>query len=259
MTTWKGCGMPTIVHLTDLHLDEWLNNLEIALGFEELREITADVVLIGGDNGMPDDVARTVGEVRERWPSCSVGWVMGNHELWHQRYDILWKQPSPEGAVYLEERNLETPSCTVVGSYGHYDYSGGDPEIPVEDYEAYRHGGLGWNDWLIDRRGKTNPEIAAEVAHRFERRYDAALARGRPVIVVTHTLPFVELCGWPRSFYGAYGTNSLLGKIILARDPKPAALFCGHTHKPLRTEVFGFPMINTGSDYEEVRVTVWEL
>lgn len=241
--------------MTDLHIDDFPENLhEIAMLIEGQ---SADIFLIGGDNGGDAGIARIIHLLRGTHPKAAIAWVMGNHELWHHVIDHLWLDYSNPNACYLEIDNLETDTCTVVGTYGHYDYSGGDPAICHEIYEQYRFGDMGWNDRFIIR-DQTNPEIAREIAERFAVRYRRALARELPIVVLMHTLAFAELNAWQRNFYGAYGTNSFIGDEILRHDTKPIVLFCGHTHNPIRIETYGFPMINTGSDYNEVRVTAFE-
>nr|VFK22314.1 MAG: Calcineurin-like phosphoesterase [Candidatus Kentron sp. LFY] len=247
--------MPKIIHMTDLHLDDFPGNLhEVATRIEGLQ---ADIFLIGGDNGGDAGIARIIRLVRGIHPRAAIAWVMGNHDLWNRTIDHLWRDYSCLDACYLETGNLEVEACTVVGTYGHYDHSGGDPDIRHETYEQYRCENMGWNDRYIIRGHRSNPEIAREVAERFAIRYRCALARGLPVIVLMHTLAFAELNAWGRNFYGAYGTNSLIGDEISKHDTKPVVLFCGHTHNPIRIEAYGFPMINTGSDYEHVRITVF--
>lgn len=247
--------MPRILHMTDLHIDDFPGNLD-EMG-ARVRDRSADILLIGGDNGGDGGIARIIHRLRETHPEAAIAWVMGNHELWGHTIDHLWRDYSHLDACYLETGNLETDTCTVVGTYGHYDYSGGDPAIPHEVYEQYRFGGMGWNDRYIIRN-RTNPEIAGQIARRFATRYRLALARRLPVVVLMHTLPFTELNAWPRNFYGAYGTNSLIGDEILSHPIKPAVLFCGHTHNPTQCDSHGFPMINTGSDYDHTRVTMFE-
>nr|VFK44687.1 MAG: Calcineurin-like phosphoesterase [Candidatus Kentron sp. SD]VFK49590.1 MAG: Calcineurin-like phosphoesterase [Candidatus Kentron sp. SD]VFK79192.1 MAG: Calcineurin-like phosphoesterase [Candidatus Kentron sp. SD] len=248
--------MPRIIHMTDLHLDDWPGNLPGMVARIEGR--AADIFLIGGDNGGEARVVEIVRALRGTHPKAAIAWIMGNHDLWDRPIDDVWRDHVVPGARYLETGNLETDACTVVGTYGHYDHSGGDPNIPDEIYEQYRFGNLGWNDRYILRDHRTNPEIAGEIARRFAVRYRRALARRLPVVVLMHTLAFEELNAWGRNFYGAYGTNSLIGDEILKYDPKPVVLFCGHTHNPIRVETRGFPMINTGSDYNRVRISTFE-
>jgi len=249
--------MPTLAHITDLHLDHWPDNLSTAIKL--LAGADLDLFLIGGDNGNDDGILRTTREIKRVWPNVEVAWVMGNHDLWHRPYSHLWDGFEHVPATYLELQNLETDYCTVVGTYGHYDYRGGLATVPFEQYETFTDGKHTWNDRYIDRIGHTNPQIAAEIAERFRDRYTAAIARRLPIIVLSHTWPFAPTDEKFRSFFGAYGSNQLIGDIILSQTFRPSVLFCGHTHQAARWDEFGFPMINTGSDYQEVRVTKWDL
>ena len=249
--------MPVLVHVTDLHLDDWPQNLGRMV--ELVQDVPADLYLIGGDNGNEEGVTRTITELARIRGEAHVAWVLGNHDLWQRPYTDLWRSWPKVPGTYLERENLETPYCTVVGTYGHYDYSGGDPEITFEQYEAFTDGRLIWNDRYIDRLGKTNPEIAKEIVQRFAERYAAAIDRGLPIVVLTHTWPFAPTDPARRSFVAAYCCNQLVGEVIQSFDALPAVLFCGHTHRATVREDFGFPMINTGSDYQEVRITEWTL
>jgi 3',5'-cyclic AMP phosphodiesterase CpdA len=254
---WIIGTMATLVHITDLHLDQWPNNLAAMLDL--VRDIPADLFLIGGDNGSEDGLAKTVAALRELRPAAAIAWIMGNHDLWFRPYNHLWSEFKHVPATSLELENLETDFYTVTGTYGHYDYSGGTSELSHEQYETFTDGYHIWNDRYIDRLGKTNPQIAREIADRFQTRLATAVSRGLPVIVLTHTWPFAPTEAHYRSFTSAYCCNQLIGDLLLSTAIKPHVLFCGHTHQPARWDEFGFPIVNTGSDYREVRVTRWEI
>lgn len=249
--------MPTIVHVTDLHLDHWPGNLESMATL--VCDFPADLFLIGGDNGNDDGLRQTVAALRASHPQAAVAWIRGNHDLWHGSYQRLWDDVPGVDATYLEAQNFEANAFTVVGTYGHYDYSGGTAEFTSEQYETFTDGRCVWNDRFIDRRGRTNPQIAAEIAERFRWRYESACRRGLPIVAVTHTWPFAPTDESGRSFISAYCCNQLIGNALTAKNILPEVLFCGHTHRPARWDEFGFPIINTGSDYKEVRITRWEL
>lgn len=248
--------MTTIAHLTDLHLDRYPGNLDVAMG--QLRAHTIDLVLVGGDNGRDDGIRKTVAALEAHFPAAPIGWVFGNHDLWGRAFTDLFGDHSFRQATYLEHHNLDLDFCTVVGTYGHYDYSGGARSLGDDVYESFTDGRHVWNDHRIDRQGSTNPEIARTVASRFAARYQSAARRGLPIVCLTHTLPFVRpLPDDRRSFVTAYLFNSLVGDVIDSADDKPHAVFCGHTHRPRTWSHDGFPLINTGSDYTRVRTTVW--
>lgn len=249
--------MPNLVHLTDLHLDNHPGNLRAAL--RQLEGVDADVFLLGGDHAGAPALRQLVDVLQRGWPNAAIAWVAGNHDLWGKSYRHLWEGADDAPGVCLERDNLELPYCTVVGTYAHYDHRYGDPAFPESAYESFTDGRRVWNDRYIDRGGRTNPEIAAEVAERFAERCDAAWRRPLPVVVLTHVPPFASLNAWPRNFFSAYCVSGVVGDVILRQPNRPAALFCGHTHRPIRADELGFPMINTGSDYEQARITVWPM
>lgn len=248
--------MTTVAHLTDLHLDRYPRNLDIAV--RQIRGRPIDLLLVGGDNGRDKGIRRTVGELGVHFPETPVAWVFGNHDLWGRSISDVFDDHSFDGATYLDHHNLELDGCTVVGTYGHYDYSGGSLDLGHDVYESFTDGRSIWNDRLIDRNGATNPEIARDLANRFGARYQSAVARRLPILCLTHTLPFVSpLPDDRRSFVTAYLFNSLIGDVIHASPVKPLAIFCGHIHRPRTWDDLGFPVINPGSDYTSVRTTVW--
>ncbi len=246
----------TVAHLTDLHLDRYPGNLDVAI--RQIRGRSIDLLLVGGDNGRDEGIRRTVAELGVHFPETPVAWVFGNHDLWGRSISDVFDDHSCDRATYLEHHNLDLDYCTVVGTYGHYDYSGGSPDLDHDVYESFTDGRYIWNDHLIDRQGSTNPEIAQTLATRFAARYQSAVARGLPILCLTHTVPFTTaLPKDRRSFVTAYIYNSLVGEVIDGADTKPHAIFCGHTHRPRTWSGLGFPVINPGSDYTRVRTTVW--
>lgn len=246
-----------IVHISDLHLDNHSGNLLAAI--ELAQHEPADLYLVGGDNGGNAGIRATVLALHELHPSTPVAWVKGNHDLWGHEYITVWTDCPELDATYLELGNLELPKCTVVGTYGHYDYGAGLPSISFEQYESFTDGRVVWNDRFIQRLGKTNPEIAAELTERFVIRYQSAIERGKPIVVLTHTVPMGPTDDKNRSFVTAYLANTKLGEFLLSATIKPTVAFCGHTHRVTRWEEHGFPIINVGSDYKQVRIATFTL
>ena len=250
-------GMTTVVHISDLHLERFPANLPAALKL--VGDQPVDLFLVGGDNGGRSGIDKTVGAVRERWPQVPIGWVMGNHDLWEQPYTYLWESFDDLPATYLETANLELAGLTVVGTYGHYDYSGRDSSIPLVCFENYTFRNLRWNDHFIERGGRSDPEIAGEIAEQFLQRYRAAVIRALPIVVLTHTSPFPPPDVLRRSFVSGYCVNSKIGDVLLAAQRPPSVVFWGHTHRRSETAPHGFPMINPGSDYREVAIARYRI
>lgn len=80
--------LPTFVHITDLHLDHWPANLASMIGL--IRDIPADLYLVGGDNGNDEGIVRTIEALRNLRPYAGIAWIMGHHDLWHRPYTHLW-------------------------------------------------------------------------------------------------------------------------------------------------------------------------
>ena len=83
------------------------------------------------------------------------------------------------------------------------------PQSSFEQYERFTHGKLIWNDRYIDRLGRSNPEIASEIAIRFRDRYDSAIKRGLPIDVLTHAWSFAPTNESLRSFASAKSMKSV--------------------------------------------------
>ena len=249
--------MPTIVHLTDLHFERFPANLPAALKL--VGDEPVDLFLVGGDNGGYEGIRATVDSLRQRWADVPIAWVMGNHDLWRQSYTHLWGTSDDVPATYLEGGNLDLEYATVVGTYGHYDYSGRDPSIPLICFENYAFSNLRWNDRFIDRCGRRDPEIASEIAERFRLRYRAAIARRLPIVVLMHTCPFAPEEPLRRSFVSGYCVNSKIGDVLASEERLPSVLFWGHTHRRSESDAHGFPMVNPGSDYTKVAIARYRL
>ena len=259
-----GATMPTLLHLTDLHLDVWPENrAAVERELERLGPVDDSqplLLLLGGDHGGEPALRQIVALVRRYFPAAQIGWIRGNHDLWGRPYTDLW-QPSPDlPATYLELANLDSTACTVVGSYGHYDFSGAPAGVSPEELEtdAGQHD-ASQGDRSIDRLGKSHREIASEIADRFAQRYAAAVARSLPIVVLSHTWPFAPLDESLRSLACAYCCNQLLGDVILSHAKRPVVLLCGHTHATARWDAFGFPMLSTGSGRAQVQIARWEI
>ena len=80
--------VPTLIHITDLHLDICPRNLESML--ELVSDTPAELFLIGGDNGGDEGLIKTVESLKNLLPHARIAWIRGNHDLWHKPYTHLW-------------------------------------------------------------------------------------------------------------------------------------------------------------------------
>ncbi len=257
---FSGSCTSSFLHLTDLHLEQSPENLESLK--EKLRGSDPfDFVLIGGDNGGEQGLKDTLNVISEHSPEAKIAWIKGNHDLWNRSYSEIWEGSSyGDNVFYLENESLETEALIIVGTYGHYDYRGGDPTISDSVYQAYRYKNYVWNDRFIKKDGVLDTEIARKLAESFAIRYQHAVDTGKPIFLLTHTYPYAPDLPY-RCFASAYAVNTEIGLCINRASRKPVLAFVGHTHQKSVWSPNGYPIVNPGSDYQQVRyskVTVGE-
>jgi hypothetical protein len=224
-------------------------------------------------------------------PATPIAICLGNHDLWGSKR-ALRKALNPEdlqarfwqpaaakhGVCLLDAGNADLDDFTIVGAYGHYDYSFACPalklgtnEISTGDYQrgCPPDSRLFWNDrrWMPCDRGDI-PE-ALRQAETFGSRFAMAAARRKPILVATHTAPFEELIGYPidaakeESFFRAYSGSSHMGTAIARHSAGIAFVACGHTHcavGPVRHSGTDdhFLIANIGSDYGSPQAVVFD-
>ncbi|MFQ3577670.1 MAG: hypothetical protein SNJ52_01490, partial [Verrucomicrobiia bacterium] len=106
--------------------------------------------------------------------------------------------------------------------------------------EHYLRGGMDrvvWTDFrtipFLTRRNHIEARLQAQ---GLARRLDRAIATGKPVLLVTHTVPWPELNAWPvrggtlRVIAHAYTGNTQVAEVIASRAAAVELLVCGHTH-----------------------------
>jgi hypothetical protein len=227
-----------IAFTSDMHVDHHPEVVELVAA----RATGAAALIVAGDvSARPDVVLATLERLRRTVPR--VAFVPGNHDLWGRdartRYlDELADVCDRAGVDYLPAGPISVDGVTLVGQTGWYDYSFADPNlaIPREAYEAGRFGALAWGDKRYFRwPGADDAEVTQWMAERLAR--DLALApRDRPVWVVTHMLPFVELVARrpsPWGFVNGFLGAASLGETIAAaaaRGIPIARAIAGHTH-----------------------------
>jgi Icc-related predicted phosphoesterase len=227
-----------IAFTSDLHVD---HHPEVVDLVAERAAGAAALVVAGDVSARPHVVAATLERLRRAVPR--VAFVPGNHDLWgtdaRARYvEELADVCDRAGVEYLPAGPIAVDGVTLVGQTGWYDYSFADPTlgIPLEAYEAGRHGPLAWGDKRYFRwPGLSDAELTAWMAERLA--HDLSLVpRARPVWVVTHMLPFVELVArrpTPWGFVNGFLGAASLGETIAAaaeRGVPVARVIAGHTH-----------------------------
>jgi predicted phosphohydrolase len=214
-----------------------------------VRSLEVDVLVVAGDvSSDPETVERTLSTLRTVAPAGV--YIPGNHDLWcsdgrstsRERYEtLLPMRVRSAGFVPLGSQPAELGDLAFVGVTGWYDYSlrnrDLDERFSLEDYRRGAHGRLRWSDkarvrWPDDDgRELEGPALCDEQVGRLARQLDEVA--GRPTVVVTHHLPFIELVTsfreLPWDFINGFMGSARLGEAIM-RTPGVRLVCSGHTH-----------------------------
>jgi predicted phosphohydrolase len=234
-----------IAFTSDLHTD---HHPELVDLIADRVAGAADVLIVAGDvSPSMANLIEVLQKLRDAVPVLA--FVPGNHDLWcapgtadsRARYlDIFPAICQAMDVAYLPAGPVHLGGATLVGQTGWYDYSLRDPALDAEvPLEAYARGALGPLTWAdkqyviwpgCDDRALTRL-MSARLAADLE-----AVPRGKPVWVVTHMLPFVELVarrplpwGFVNGFLGATSLGSTIVAAAEAGVPVARAV-SGHTH-----------------------------
>jgi len=235
---------------SDIHID--LNGPAVLDALvARVRAVAPDVLIIGGDIATgAATYLQTLLALKEVSPRLLI--VAGNHDVWNApeaiakgldswaRLDKLLPALCAEaGAELLDAGPVEIDGIGFAGSLGWYDLTTREHilDAPMEAYREGVWGGLRWTDhtyavWKDPNGAAMAMEDVARVLRERLQAHMKALTTRR-VVVVTHTLPFIEQIhrkehpGW--RFVNAFMGSLPLGDVIRA-DPRVVLAIAGHTH-----------------------------
>lgn len=275
-----------ILFLADLHLVlEY--RATVLRQLRTIRDMTQPhVIVVAGDLAASFLANEACATLRSIFDIQPIAFALGNKDLWLSGWrglslnteDIIERYWRPAALshqiVLLDERNADLGEVIVSGGYGHYDfgfatpdYRIGDHLISREDYErGITSGGvLISNDPRMLACAHGTELEAKRQARNIARRVDAAIATDKPVLMVTHTVPFVELNARNINSHcdeyslAAYSGNSLVGEMIKTRATRIDLLVCGHTHtKVSERAIHGVRSLNLGSSYGRVQSILYD-
>ncbi|MEI6732027.1 MAG: metallophosphoesterase [archaeon] len=261
---------------SDLHLNNprWRSGPYVDTLFPEED---FDVLLLGGDNAEPSPNRENhyrLFDHLQRKIRCPIAFVAGNHDIWdsdpsHTAEELLFgvypEMAMKMGVHYLETTNLDIKNWTIVGTYGHYDYSFpavDDDRQKMKDVETGRlitfteSGKVKrertYQDFLKINMGKTtNPDLCNKILDRFEMR--VRHARGS-LMTISHTLPDISFAGTSAEARSPYSGSKRLGEII--KTHWSAYHFCGHTHHYFNGKFGSVDAVNIGSGGDTFRYVI---
>lgn len=259
--------------LADLHYNDY-NDFSLCKKQEIARmRDKVDAVVLCGDNAEVDEGFehhhKLFSFLRKKF-SCPIGFVAGNHDLWARKigmdvekilYEIYPKLAKEYDLCYLETGIIKMDNVSLIGTYGHYDYSFFVPNrgVTMKDIRAFRLQLPGlepkiWKDKIKIKKTISDKKLCNKLLDGFEERLNSVNG-DNTIISISHTLPCLEVNGHSensyQNFYSTYSGSKRLGKII--ENSKIQYHFCGHTHMPAETKLGDTKVINIGSDYKLLR------
>ena len=228
--------------LTDIHLN-FLDPPGVAAFLRDVAAVPADAVVLSGDVGEADDVARHLAAL-DAAAQKPVYFVLGNHDFYRGSIAGVRARVS---ALCSAGPNLRwLPEAGVVPLTG---------ETGVVGHDGWADGRLGdyWgsdvelSDWGLiadlaglDRRDRLAKlhELGDEAAAHFRAVLPDALARFRHVLVLTHVPPFRDAC-WYRGrvsgddylpHFACRAVGDVLADAMTSRPDRRMTVLCGHTH-----------------------------
>ncbi len=208
-----------------------------------------------------------------------------------ERYEtILPAAATDSGFEWLDGEPVILGEVGLVGSIGWYDYSFRDESlgVPLAFYEqkvspgyAIYHGmddllarqaeRLGprqkriaarWMDGLRVRLGMSDEEFCRRLDRRLDEHLRALPSPVRRVVALMHHLPLAQLVPTGRpdrfAFAAAFLGAARFGRTLLAQ-PRVQAVYCGHSHWPMRVRVGGLDAVSIGSTYKDKKLKAVEL
>jgi predicted MPP superfamily phosphohydrolase len=218
--------------LTDIHLN-FMRPLALRAFYERVRQERPDVLLVTGDIGESDSVARFVDELGAIAP---VYYVLGNHDYYRSGIDTV-RDHLPAGWLPAMQPFLLTERTAVLGIDGWGDARCGDLDSQVqlsdwqliEDFAPVRY----------DRaeRIKLLQDLGAAEAFALGELLARAPASDA-LVVLTHVPPFAEACVYGGSqsdpawlpWFTCVATGEVLAEYARAHPQKQITVLCGHSH-----------------------------
>jgi predicted phosphohydrolase len=228
--------------LTDIHLD-FLDAPAVTHFAHQVRDASADIVLISGDIAQAPSIARHLSNLASE-VMRPIYFVLGNHDFYHgsvvdvrMRVSALSAQSS--GLHWLNDAGVVrlTPRTCLVGHDGWGDGSLGD----------FHGSRVRLNDFFLieELAGLRRTELLArlntlgdEAAEHFRCVLPEALEEAEHVVVLTHVPPFLE-SAWHDGrycdvdwlpFFSCQAVGRVLAEFMGRHTTRRMTVLCGHTH-----------------------------
>jgi predicted phosphohydrolase len=218
--------------LTDIHLN-FMRPLALRAFYDRIRRETPDVLLVTGDIGESDSVARFVDDLGRIAP---IYYVLGNHDYYRSSIAAV-RQQLPAGWLPARGPVRLTETVALLGVDGWGDARCGDRDSQVQ-----------LSDWqLIEDFESVRYDRAARIRLLEDLGTGEAFALGEllarapaceTLLVLTHVPPFPEACIYAGAqsepawlpWFTCVATGEVLAEYARAHREKHIVVFCGHAH-----------------------------
>jgi len=237
--------MKLIAWLTDLHLS-FVESENRQVFVDDVASSGADMLLIGGDIGEANNVARFLNNMAEMF-EVPIYVVLGNHDFYggsikEVRAEIHELSSGHERLIFLTTATEPIKLTDQVGLVGHDGWA----DAREGDYHRSL---VMMNDYkLIDELAQFSKEdrlaelhrLGDEAANHIRSQLELALHEYQQVFVLTHVPPFRQAC-WYRGQvsddeWAPHFVCQAMGRAILDMADvfpgKRITVLCGHTHSP---------------------------
>ena len=230
--------------ITDVHLN-FVPALKRAEFYAQLGEKKLDALLLGGDIGEADSVAKFLGEIASTL-EIPIYFVLGNHDFYRGAIVAVRENVAREAAAsrwlhWLPASGVVplTANTTLVGHDSWADGRLGDffqSQVMMNDYFLIAE----LRNLQQHRLYAKLNALGDEAAEFLENRVLEALAGCRNVIVLTHVPPFRESC-WHEGqisnddflpHFACRAVGERLAAIMRGHPDHTMSVLCGHTHSP---------------------------
>jgi predicted MPP superfamily phosphohydrolase len=218
--------------LTDIHLN-FMRPLALRAFYERVRGERPEVLLVTGDIGESDSVARFVEELAAIAP---VYYVLGNHDYYRSSIERV-RSRVPAGYLPALAPIQLTERTVLLGIDGWGDARCGDLQSTVQ-----------LSDWqLIEEFAPTRYDRVARIQLLQDLGTAEAFALGEllarapaseALVVLTHVPPFPEACVYDGAqsepawlpWFTCIATGEVLAEYARAHPNKQITVLCGHSH-----------------------------
>jgi hypothetical protein len=232
--------------LTDIHLN-FLRPLALRAFYERVREQQPQVLLVTGDIGEADSVARFVGELGEIAP---IYFVLGNHDYYRSSIAAVRGQMerfagsgaagsvASATATWLPAHAPMrlTPKTVMLGIDGWGDARCGDLASTVQLSDWHRIDELRKCKTIEERCGVLQ-RLGSNEARALRDRLADVPATAQ-LLVLTHVPPFPEACVYAGEqsspawlpWFTCIATGEVLREYAAAHPDTHVLVLCGHSH-----------------------------